>query len=197
MVGFDLEERTKIAEISLEDRGVTFLNDVAMMDDQTLLASATSKRKIYRVDLEAGSATALDVEVLGANGLVYATAEGVLYAVTFGEEQGGQLRTIELGTDGTVTDASSRTILEAGRFDGIVLRPNGALLVTDWGVEDNSESTPALHRIGDVGAGSVTTIELPDWTDPADFDCAEGRGCWIPDLPGSVVKVVRPGERMK
>lgn len=87
VVGFNLGERTKIAEISLKEKGVSFLNDIAVMDDQTLLASATSQGAIYRVDLEAETTTALDVEVPGANGLAYSKAEGVLYAVTFGGEQ--------------------------------------------------------------------------------------------------------------
>lgn len=197
IVGFDLEERSKIAEISLGERGVSFLNDIAVMDDQTLVASATSKGKIYRVDLEAESVTELDVDVPGANGLAYAASEGVVYAVTFGGDQGGQLRTIELNERGAVSDSSSRTIVEEGRFDGIVRWSNGSLLITDWGVEGDSASTPALHRIGDAGTGSVTTIKLSDWKGPADFDCAKGHGCWIPDLPGGNVHVVRPGERMK
>jgi len=197
IVGFDLEERSKTTEISLEERGVSFLNDIAVMDDQTLLASATSKGKIYRVDLEVESVTALDVVVPGANGLAYAASEGVLYAVTFGGDQGGQLRIIELNEKGAVSDMSSRTVVEQSRFDGIVRWSNGSLLITDWGVEGDSESTPALHRIGDGGTGSVTTIALSDWKGPADFDCAKGHGCWIPDLPGGSVHVVRPGERMK
>lgn len=96
-----------------------------------------------------------------------------------------------------MSDASSRTILEKGRFDGIVRRSNGSLLITDWGVKGNADAPPALHRVGDEGTGSVTTTNLSEWKGPADFDCAEGHGCWIPDLPGSAVEVIRPGERME
>jgi hypothetical protein len=197
VVGFDLDDRTKIAEIGLKDKGVSFLNDIAVMDDQTLFASATSQGKIYRVDLTAGTATALDVDVPGANGIVYSKADGVLYAVTFGGEQGGALWTIELRNDGTVSDASSRTVLEKGRFDGIARRPNERLLISDWGVKGAPESGPALHQVAEGGTGAVTTVELPEWQGPADFSCTEMHGCWIPDLPGSAVEVVRPAERMK
>mgnify|MGYP000314763516 CR=1 FL=1 len=197
VVGFNLDERTKRTEISLEDKGVSFLNDIAVMDEQTLFASGSNQGKIYRVDLTAKSATALDVDVPGANGLAYDASEGVLYAVTFGGKQGGQLWTIELNENGTVNEATSRTLIANGRFDGVVLRPNNRILISAWGVEGNAESPPALHQVTDDGMGSVTTIELSDWTGPADFDCAEAHGCWIPDLPGSAVHVVRPENRMK
>lgn len=197
VVGFDLKKRTKIAEVSLKDKGVSFLNDIAVMDEHTLFASGSNQGKIYRVDLNAGSATVLDVDVPGANGLAYSKSEGVLYAVTFGGDQGGKLWTLELNEDGMLSDASSRTIVEKGRFDGIVLRPNDRILISDWGVEGASDPTPALHRVGEAGTGSVATIELSDWQGPADFDCSKTHGCWIPDLPGSAVHVVRPGERRK
>jgi len=135
--------------------------------------------------------------VPGANGLAYAASEGVLYAVTFGGEQSGTLWTLELDNEGAVTNTSERTLVEKGRFDGIVLRPNEQILISDWGVEGASNPTAALHRIAEGGTGAVTTIELPDWQGPADFSCAPTRGCWIPDLPGSVVEVIRPSAREK
>jgi len=196
IVGFHLEDRTKIAEVSLEDEGVTFLNDVTVMDSQTLFASGSDQGRVYRVDLADGTATALDVEIPGVNGLTYSASEGVLYAVTFGGEQGGQLWTLPLNEDGAVEETSSRTLVEGGRFDGVVLRPNGRVLISDWGVEGASNPTAALHVVNDGGTGEVTTIERPEWQGPADFVCTQARGCWIPDLPGSVVNVVRPGERM-
>ena len=197
VVGFDLEDRSRIAEISLADQGVSFLNDIAVMNGQTLFASGTNQGRIYRVDLEAGTATALDVEIPGVNGLAYAASEGVLYAVNFGGDQGGQLWTLTLNADGAVEETSTRTLVEGGRFDGIVLRPNDRILITDWGVEGASDPTPALHRVAEGGTGAVTTIELPEWQGPADFSCSSTLGCWIPDLPASVVQVVRPGERME
>lgn len=196
VVGFALEDRSRIAEVRLADRGVSFLNDIAVMDGQTLFASATNQGRIYRVDLQAGTATALDVEIPGVNGLAYAASEGVLYAVNFGGDQGGQLWTLTLNADGAVEDTATRTLVEGGRLDGIVLRPNERILISDWGVAGASDPTPALHRVADGGTGAVTTLELPEWQGPADFTCSATRGCWIPDLPASVVQVVRPAERM-
>ncbi len=195
VVGFDLDERTKIDEVSLEAKGVSFLNDLAVLDAQTLLVSGSDQGKIYRVDLETGTAARLEVDVPGVNGLTYVADENTLYAVTFGGEPGGQLWSITLNDAGAVVDASSRTIVENGRFDSVVHRPNGQILVSDWGVEGSDDSTPALHRIGEAGSGAVTTIELADWQGPADFVCDATHGCWIPDLPASTVYVVRPGER--
>lgn len=195
VVGFDLDTREQIADISLADKGVTFLNDIAVMDEQTLFASGSSQGTIYRVDLAAGTATALDVDVPGANGLAYVASEGVLFAVTFGGEQGGKLWTLELDGDGAVTDASARTLVEKGRFDGVVVRPDEQILISDWGVDGASNPTPALHRVAEAGTGPVTTMELPDWQGPADFSCAPTRGCWIPDLPGNFVEIVRSAAR--
>jgi DNA-binding beta-propeller fold protein YncE len=196
VVGFDLGDRSKIAEVSLADQGVSFLNDIAVMNDQMLLASGSNQGRIYRIDLEAGTATALDVEIPGVNGLAYAASEGVLYAVNFGGDEGGQLWTLTLTADGAVEDTASRTLVEGGRFDGVVLRPDNRILISDWGVAGASDPTPALHRVAAGGTGAVATIELPEWQGPADFDCSAARGCWIPDLPASVMRVVRPGERM-
>lgn len=196
VVGFNLDDRSKTTEVSLEDEGVSFLNDIAVMDDQALLASGSNQGQVYRVDLENGTATALDVDIPGVNGLTYSASEGILYAVTFGGDQGGQLWTLTLNENGEVQETSSRTLVDGGRFDGVVLQSNEQLLISDWGVEGASNPTAALHRVEEAGTGSVTTIELPEWQGPADFVCSDARGCWIPDLPAGVVNVVRPGERM-
>ena len=197
VVGFNLDDQSMVTEVSLADQGVSFLNDITVMDEETLLASGSNQGRIYRVDLDAGSATRLDVEVPGVNGLKYAASEGVVYAVTFGGDGGGQLWTITLDDEGRVQESTSRTIQEGGRFDGVVLRPNGNILVSGWGVEGDAAAPPALYRVADGGTGSVSTIELPEWQGPADFVCSQSYGCWIPDLPASVVKVVRPGERLE
>lgn len=194
IVGFDLETRTKTAEIALAEKGVSFLNALAVQDRQTLFASATVQGTIYRVNLEAGTATALDVDVPKANGVAYARDANTLYAVTYGGDAGGQLRTLDLKADGTVAETSTRTIQSGGRFDGLVRRDD-ALLVTSWGVKGDDEHPPALYRIEDEGTGSVTSIPLSAWQGPADFDCTEARGCWIPNLPGRQVGVVRPPTR--
>lgn len=195
VVGFDLETGETVTEISLEDDGVSFLNDITIVDDQTLFASATSQGSIYRVDLEEETASALDLSISGVNGVVYAREAEVLYAVNFGGDQGGQLWTIEFGADGSVMDTRSRMVKKGGRFDGIVLRPNDTVLISDWGVETAEKTTPALHRVTLGEGGAITTIDLPEWQGPADFTCAETYGCWIPDLPGGTVEIVRPGDR--
>lgn len=193
IVGFDLGDGSKSAEIAVE--GTSFLNGLTVFDAQTLLVSETNQGQIYQVDLDADTARALDIEVPGVNGLVYSSSQEVLYAVTFGGEQGGQLWTIELTDEGTVSGSSSRTILEEARFDGIVHHEDDHLLISDWGIEGDSDAPPALHRVADHGNGDVTTIEVSDWQGPADFECGAQRGCWIPDLPASTVTVVRPHQR--
>jgi sugar lactone lactonase YvrE len=192
VVGFDLDTRTKIAEIDLASHGVTFVNDIAVADAQILFASATKQGRLYRIDLAAGTATALDVAVPGVNGVAYAGADEKLYAVTFGGPKKGRLWTLSMTEAGTVEASSTRTVKDGGRFDGIVRRGD-QLLISSWGVKGTSE--PALYRVGKKGRGAVTRMPLGDWSGAADFDCAPDRGCWIPDLPGSAVTVVRPTDR--
>lgn len=194
VVGFDLETRSKTVEVSLQDKGVSFLNGLAAKDAQTLFASATSQGTIYRVDLQDGTATALATEIPQANGVAYAAEASALHVVTFGGNSGGQLRTLHLKGDRTIAETTTRTIRSGGRFDGLV-RHNGALLISSWGVKGTDERPPVLYRVDDGGTGAVTTTPLSGWQGPADFDCTGGRGCWIPNLPGSSVEVVRPEER--
>lgn len=192
VVGFDLDTRMKSTEIDLASHGVTFVNDIAVADEETLFASATKQGRIYRIDLAAGTATVLDVAVPGVNGVAYAEADDALYAVTFGGSKKGRLWTLSMTEAGTVEASSTRTVKEGGRFDGIVRRGD-QLLISSWGVKGTSG--PALYRVEQTGRGPVTRMPLSDWSGAADFDCAPDRGCWIPDLPGSAVTVVRPADR--
>lgn len=193
ILGFDADSRELVMEVDLADQGAAFLNDVTAMDGQTLFVSGTDQGVIHRVDVEAETATTLDVDIPGVNGLVYAPDEHVLYAVAFGGDAGGQLWTLQLADDGTVSSATSRTIVEGGRFDGVVLQPNDRLLISDWGPTEG-DAGPALHLVG-RSQEMAETIDLADWQGPADFTCTEG-ACWIPDLPASTVRVVRPDARL-
>lgn len=193
IVGFDLDSRTQSTVIDLAAHGVTFVNDIAVGDDQTLFASATKQGRIYRIDLAAGTATPLDVAVPGANGLAYSATDGTLYAVTFGGPKKGHLWTLPMADDGTVQASSTRSVHDGGRFDGIVRRDD-QILISSWGVKGTS--APALYRIADAGRGAVTRILLSGWNGAADFDCTPNRGCWVPDLPGNAVTVVRPANRV-
>ncbi len=195
IVGFDLDTRRKVAEISLREAGVSFLNALAVKDEQTLFASATNQGTVYRIDLASGTATALEANVPRANGVAYAPEPRTLYAVTYGGEHGGQLRTLSLTNAGTVAETTTRTLQDGGRFDGLV-RHNGALLISSWGVKKDDSHPPALYRIKNAGTGAVTTTPLAEWQGPADFDCTSQRGCWIPNLPGTSVGVVHPSERI-
>lgn len=190
--GFDADTREVILEIDLENQGAAFLNDVTAMNAQTLFVSDTEQGVIYRVDVDEEAATPLDVELPSVNGLVYAPEDNVLYAVTFGGDSGGQVWSLELADDGAVAASSSRTIVENGRFDGVVLWPDDQLLISDWGPPEDGAG-PALHRVDRTGEMS-TAIDLTDWDGPADFACVQG-SCWIPDLPANVVRIVRPNAR--
>jgi len=192
VVGFDLDTRTKSTEIDLRSHGVTFVNDIAVADEHTLFVSATKQGRLYRIDLAAGIATALDVAVPGVNGVAYSDTENTLYAVTFGGPKTGHLWTLSMTGEGTVQASSSRTVKAGGRFDGVVRRDD-QLLISSWGVE--GASGPALYRVEKTGRGAVTRMPLSDWSGAADFDCAPDRGCWVPDLPEGVVTVVRPPSR--
>lgn len=192
VVGFDRATRAQTADIDLRKHGVSFLNDLTVIDGQTLVASATKQGRLYRVDLAAGTATALDVRIPGVNGVAYVADEKRLYAVTFGGDASGALWTLTMDAAGRVQTTSTRRIRAGDRFDGIVHR-DGTVFISAWGVKGTSG--PALYRVAEAGRGAVTRVPLSGWGGAADFDCADGRGCWIPDLPGNAVTVVRPESR--
>lgn len=192
VVGFSLSTRAQTIEVDLQAHGVTFLNDIAVLDGETLVASATKQGRLYRIDLAAGTATALDVDIPGVNGVAYAAGTGRLYAVTFGGPQAGALWTLTVDAAGRVQEPSSRTIQAGDRLDGVVRRGT-TVLISAWG--EKGTSGPALYRVADRGTGTVTRLPLSDWSGAADFDCVEGGGCWVPDLPGNAVTIVRPEQR--
>ncbi|PSQ97124.1 MAG: hypothetical protein BRD55_04265 [Bacteroidetes bacterium SW_9_63_38] len=75
IVGFNRSTREQSAEIDLAAHGVTFVKDIAVGGEQALFASATKQGRVYRIDPASGTATALDVDVPGVNGLACARGD--------------------------------------------------------------------------------------------------------------------------
>ena len=105
IVGFDLSTRAQVFAVDLSGFGTQFLNDLAVFDGRTLLASATDIGTVFRVPVgDPPEATVLVEGIEGVNG-VHVDSDNVLYTVSFGGD--GGLRQIPLDAYATPTGSTA------------------------------------------------------------------------------------------
>lgn len=190
VVGFDTAHGTRTASIPLPPGGPAFANDIAAASDGTLLVTDTLRNAVYRLDPASGDWTLLTDAVPGANGIALATAaapSGTLaYVVGLGAGfSGGDVFALDgSGTPRTVAGAPH------GLLDGIVVEPDGTLLVSDW----VSLDPPPPGRITAVAPDGTATPIDPGATlhGPADFSRDDRGRLWIPAMPDNAVWIVDP-----
>lgn len=145
---------------SWEVPGSTFLNDLAVGPDGTLYVSdsglnpdfsSSGTDAIYRFENGAPVAVVRDTALAGPNGLAV-TSRG-LVTVGFG---GNLVRTVPTGTGGMQTIAA----LPAGQLDGVVVLPDGSLLVSSW-------ETSSIYHVP-MDGGDVTAV-IEGVPSPADI----------------------------
>jgi DNA-binding beta-propeller fold protein YncE len=140
VIGLDVKTRQKIFEVSLKDQNVSFLNDIAIDKNGILYVSATDTGEIYQINprLTADEAPASRLpikKIPGPNGLVYDAQAHSLWIASFGSgnAQKGELGKLDMASlrYEKVTDVS-------GMLDGIAIKDNNTVLVSDWVAFDNS-----------------------------------------------------------
>jgi sugar lactone lactonase YvrE len=167
IVEIDLDKAEKTAVYDFAALQTSFLNDLCVKDDSTLLFSATDINALYQLDLKTKEAKKLKTGPLnGPNGLFYAGAENKIYCVEYGS--GEKLKGRVLVIDGN-TGATRQLGKHVGGLDGVAMTAQGALLFSDWG-------TAHLEKM-DIGTGAVTEIVSDSIRGPADFryDALTGR----------------------
>jgi hypothetical protein len=163
MVGIDLSTGKKTADINLGNN-VTFANDVAVKDDNTLFVSATDVGKIFEVNIKTSQVKAI-ADVKGANGLFYDKANKKLYTCSFFFDniQGGEVGVVSWQQQ----QAVYATIADVhGAFDGLALVGDHTLLVSDWGALDKPAGF--LQKI-DLNTKKSVKLDWPVIGGPADF----------------------------
>ena len=129
IVAIDLNTGLKLYEIDFS-KDSSFLNDIAVWDNNTLFVSATDKNKLYKVNLTDKTYTEIvtDKTISGINGLFCFNKANRLYVNGFGsdEKPNGVIGYIDL-KDNSFTKLTS---LE-GYFDGIFVSKD-VLYFSNW-----------------------------------------------------------------
>ena len=167
VVGISLTTKKKVYEVSLQDKAVGFLNDLAVDKDGLLYASATDTGDIFVIDpaknSDDGQVSRLAIAKLpGPNGLAYDAVTHSLWIASFGEnnEPNGEIGHLNL------TSLNYKPFHGAGygMFDGIALVNENTLLVSDW---VGYENVGLLKKI-DIPTGESSTL-AGQMGGPADF----------------------------
>ncbi len=163
VVAIDLTSGTKLYEIDFS-KDSSFLNDIAVWDNNTLFVSATDKSKLFKINLtdKTYSEIKTDKTIAGINGLFCTNKGSRLYVNGFGsgDKPNGIIGYINL-KDNTFTKVTS---LE-GYFDGIFINKD-VLYVSNWVAFEKKGVIMAINTYSSK-CNKVKSIE--PIAGPADF----------------------------
>ncbi|MEV5839225.1 hypothetical protein [Nocardia sp. NPDC052112] len=188
VVGYDVDTLGQVFEAPLGGEAASLLNDIAVLDDQTLLVTDTVRGSVYELDLETKKFGTLTTSIPGANGIVFDKSTKTAYVAGLGAHfEGGDL--YKLGV-AQAPAAVGKVGTVHGTLDGIALLANGDLAVSDWVSSDNP--VPGTIKIYHPGGTQVSTVELPrDVHGPADFTIdGSGKNLIVPALADDRVVIV-------
>ena len=188
VVGFDLTTGGKVFEAHLPQGTPPLANDLATVDENTLLVTDTFRNAVYRLDLGSGEYTELTNQIPGANGIAYDQRHRRAIVVGLGERfSGGDL--FFLGADGIPKRAEKGP---HGILDGLELLPDGRMVVSDWTAVDRP--TPGVLKILSSEGEVLRTLDLGvSINGPADFAIDKANlTFWIPALVENTVVIVHP-----
>lgn len=181
IVGFDIESRQRVFELSLADTGTRFLNDLAAVDGR-LMVSATDLGTIFEVDPARSSYRPVMRFLRAPNGLYYDGERRRLYVAGYGRDgRAGELGVVRLDT----RVPAYRRLGLRGQLDGIA-RVGDWLLVSDWG---SSKQNGRLHAYR-LGTGRILRDVLTGLEGPADLtaDPETGR-VWLPEMLANRLRI--------
>lgn len=163
IVAIDLNSGNKLYEIDFS-KDSSFLNDIAVWDNNTLYVSATDKNKLFKVNLTDKTYTEIktDITISGINGLFCNKNASRLYVNGFGSDDkpNGIIGYINL-KDNSFTKLTS---LE-GYFDGIYISKD-VLYVSNWVAFEKKGVIMAISLF----TGKCTKIKsIEPIAGPADF----------------------------
>lgn len=177
----NLETGLKTDEIVFEDTTVS-LNDIFMLDDNTLLVSVTNKHELFAVNLSSKEIITLsNSSVEGANGIC--RNEKKIYVCGFSSKNKKKGSVYEYDLE---TNQVNSVIKELGHLDGIKLY-NNKLLVSDWGADYNHGK---IWEIDLATKTSKITFEDERLKSPSGFDL-QGDIIIIPCLDSGDVLVYK------
>jgi hypothetical protein len=163
VVAIDLNSGNKLYEIDFS-KDSSFLNDIAVWDNNTLFISATDKSKLFKVSLTDKSYSEIktDITISGINGLFCHNKGNRLYVNGFGSDNkpNGIIGYVNL-KDNSFTKLTS---LE-GYFDGIYISKD-VLYVSNWVAFEKKGVVMAIS----LYSGKCTKVKsIETIAGPADF----------------------------
>ncbi len=184
VVGFSLESGARVFEAALPADGPALANDLAVLDETSLLLSDTLRDRLYRVDLTDGAVSLYAEGLPGANGIAMDPAGRRIYVVGVGAGfGGGDLFLLQEGAAPQRIEGGPHGIL-----DGIALLPDGRLLISDW-VDFARPAPGLLWQLPTSGGAAEPLVPGREIRSPADFAVdSRSDSLWIPSmLDGTVV----------
>jgi hypothetical protein len=161
VVVVDIATGEKTDEIPFSDKTV-FLNDVAMLDENTLLVTATNQHDMYAVTIKSKEVFNLSKKDMeGANGICI--GEGKVYVCGFANRQNKKGHIYEYNLE---TNSVGIVVDQVGHLDGIKLH-EGKLIVTDWGGDFNHGK---IWMVDPADKRATVISDHEDLKSPSDFD---------------------------
>ena len=178
VVGFDISTGRQNFELDFSKEKTMFLNDIAVIDNNTLFVSATDIGKIFKMFIGPKPHYEFVIDLIGANGLYFDKKAQKLYAVSFGGQN-------TKGGLGVISFENNKTKYEkltegTGLLDGLWLLEGDKILFSDWVAFDK----PGRLVVYDPKTKNSTTLRLPAAVHgPADFFYDEHHNqLWLPSM---------------
>ncbi|MCV3382743.1 ATP-binding protein [Campylobacter sp. IFREMER_LSEM_CL292] len=178
LYGFDIKNKKEIFKLPIEN--AVFLNDIAVLNNDTLLVSDTGTGYIHKVflkDKKYENFIHLDSKYGGPNGLLI--DKNTLFVAGYdpSDKAGGKIISIDL---------NSKKIQELSKkieqFDGIVYDKNKNLLVSSWG----KNLQGYIYTLKD---NKEIKLDLASIKGPADM-FFDGEYLWVPKMAeNALIKV--------
>jgi hypothetical protein len=161
IVVVNIETGEKLDEISFAGRKA-FLNDVTMLEENTLLVTATNHHELYAVVLgskEIFNLSNKDME--GANGIY--KAETKVYVCGFADKKMGKGSVYEYDLE---SNKINTIYPQLGHLDGLEMYKD-KLIISDWGGDYNHGK---IWQIDLASKEKVLLSDNKDLKSPSDFD---------------------------
>lgn len=166
IAGFNLQNGEQVFSLDLSSE-TSFLNDLAAIDEQTLLASASDTGTVYCISTLDRRFSPLPGRIPGANGISYDARTQNVYVVGLGEDFNGQGEIYELAI-ADPTAHFEQIEVPPGFFDGVTRLEGDRLIYSDW-VEIQKPTLGAVY-IYNFSTKQVEALPLPVKSHgPADF----------------------------
>ncbi len=154
----------KTDEISFVGKGA-FLNDVAMLEENTLLVTATNHHELYAVMIQSKEIFNLsNKDMEGANGIYL--GKGKVYVCGFADKKMGKGSVYEYDLE---SNKISTILQQLGHLDGLKMYKD-KLIISDWGGDYNHGK---IWEVDPVTKTYKILTDNKDLKSPSDFDIYE------------------------